>query len=173
MTHDYFHNTLTFWKIFQYPSILTFQSLHFSTSWQIKNFPYFIDDAFLDCSNIYPMINQYFSFYYKVIWLSRDHLDIPMWPDCQTFLNLEIFRKKQRTNNFFSIHSQISNCTSTMVYLLIIPTEKQDFPDISIRYFNFCLSFFQNVDHISPIKYYYSTKKLQRPANQCFQLKLL
>ena len=97
--------------------------------------------------------DQYFSFYYKVIWLSRDDLDIPMWPDWQTFLNLEIFRKKQCTNNFFSIHSQISNCTSKTLYLVLIPTEKQHFPYISISYFNFCLSFFQFLDHISPTKY--------------------
>ena len=122
---------------------------------------------------IFIQLSINISFYYKVIWLTRDDLAIPMWVISQTFLNLEIFWKKQDTNNFFSISSQISNCTSKTVYLLIIPTEKQDFPYISISYLHFPLSFFQYVDHISPIKYWYSTKKHERPANQCFQLKLL
>ena len=124
-------------------------------------------------AQIFIQLSINISFYYKVIWLGRDDLDIPMWAIYRTFLNLQVFRKKQHTNNFFSISSQISNCTSKMVYLLIIPKEKQDFPYISVRYFNFCLSFFQYVDHISPINYWYSKKKQERPANQCFQLKLL
>ena len=161
MTHDYFRNELIFSRICPYLSILiyfnNFMFLLVNTSrnsltLQLTFFMIvkLLIETSIDISHFIIRLGSSQSL------VSQDDFDITTWCICQTFLNLEISRKRKKQEmhkKFFSIYSQILNCTSKTLYLLIITTEKQHLPYISIRYFNFCFSFLQFVDHISPIKY--------------------
>lgn len=100
-----------------------------------------------------------------MIWLCKDDFDIPIWSICQIFL---VGRKEAQNffclNLFNNIKPHIQEARSTKYH------KRKTRPSIHFYQQFQLLSFLEFLDHISPVKYSYSTKKQQMPSNQCFQL---